>query len=443
MIVPGNSAFSLSASLKNFIKTAALKAGVEIRRIPRDENQTPVVSYRPSGPSIGNVLLSHAILPFQLKEGERIPHSHAGHWRGVQIAKTFVELNYSVDVIDVHDHSFVPEKNYSFFIDFYENLERLAPLLNPDCVKILYIQMAYWTFQNSAEYRRLWELLQRRGISLNPKRQLTPHRSIEFADCAILHGNDFVLSTFKHANKPAYCVPMSTPVLYPWPDQKDWESCRTRFVWFGNHGFLHKGLDLVLEAFTEMPEYELVVCGELKYEKEFVKAFHKELYETPNIHTIGWVDTHSPAFLELANSCVGTIYPACSEGGSGSIIHCMHAGIIPIMSRECGVDLYDNSGILLRNCSIDEIKEAIRTLASLPARDLEERARKAWSFVRANHTRDKFAREFKNVIVKIANDRAAQRSHEKADTAVLASSGSVPFPLTPESERVQGGGQAS
>src|SRR5262249_606408 len=160
-------------------------------------------------------------------------------------------------------------------------------------------------------------------------------------------------------------VPMSTPVLYPWPKDKDWEACRKRFIWFGNHGFVHKGLDLVLEAFAEMPDYHLIVCGILKYEKEFVEAFYKELYQTPNIHTIGWVDTSSPEFVELGNSCVGTIYPACSEGGSGSVIHCMHAGIIPIISYECGVEVHDDFGVLLRSCSIEEIKESIRMVASL------------------------------------------------------------------------------
>jgi glycosyltransferase involved in cell wall biosynthesis len=409
--MPWNHPFPLGKSLKTLLKTSALQLGVEIRRAsPR---QVQMVSFRPLTTSMGNVLLSHSLRPFLLKEGEPIPHNHAGHWRGLQIAKTFVDLNYTVDVIDYMDQSVVPEKDYALFIDFYINLERIAQLINADCVKVLYIQMAHWTFQNSAEYKRLLALLQRRGLCLKPKRQLIPHWAIEHADYAILHGNDFVRNTYSYAYKPFYFVPMATPVLYSWPKDKDWEACRNHFLWFGNHGFVHKGLDLVLEAFAEMPEYHLTVCGPLQREEEFVEAFYKELYQTPNIHTIGWVDNSSLEFIEIANSCVGTIYPACSEGGSGSVITCMHAGLIPIVSYESGVDMHD-FGVLLRSCSIDDIKESIQMVASLAARQLEERARKAWEFARGNHTKEKFAEEFRAVVTTITSKQCSKKELDES-----------------------------
>ena len=68
---------------------------------------------------------------------------------------------------------------------------------------------------------------------------------------------------------------------------------------------MHKGLDLVLEAFAGMPDHHLYVCGPLQQEKDFVKAFYTELYETPNIHAVGWVDLEGPEFLEIVNKCVG------------------------------------------------------------------------------------------------------------------------------------------
>ena len=62
---------------------------------------------------------------------------------------------------------------------------------------------------------------------------------------------------------------------------------------------MHKGLDLVLEAFARMPELHLTVCGPIHEEPAFEAAFRRELYETPNIETLGWVDIASPAFAEL------------------------------------------------------------------------------------------------------------------------------------------------
>ena len=70
---------------------------------------------------------------------------------------------------------------------------------------------------------------------------------------------------------------------------------------------VHKGLDLVLEAFAGMPEYHLTVCGPVASEKDFERGYNQELYHTPNIHTFGWIDVDSPKFINLAAQCVGIV----------------------------------------------------------------------------------------------------------------------------------------
>ena len=46
----------------------------------------------------------------------------------------------------------------------------------------------------------------------------------------------------------------------------------------------------------------------------------------------GYVDLrdNNPAFSDLIDTHVGLVYPTCSEGGGGSAITCMHAGLIPL-----------------------------------------------------------------------------------------------------------------
>jgi hypothetical protein len=46
---------------------------------------------------------------------------------------------------------------------------------------------------------------------------------------------------------------------------------------------VHKGLDLVLEAFARMPECQLTIVGPVRNEPEFVNVYRKELFHTPNI----------------------------------------------------------------------------------------------------------------------------------------------------------------
>lgn len=382
----------LSRMRYNFTLLAGkVKSGIQKRRS---------ISLKPELPSQGNVLISYFIEPFLLKPGQPVPNSHTYYWECLQIAKTFLDLGYCVDVISYCNDVFIPQKDYAFLIEVRWTLQRIAPLLNKDCVKIVHIEVAHILFQNATESNRLLALQQRRGVTLSPRRFEMPNLAIEHADCATILGNEFTMSTFMYANKPMYPIPISTPVVYPWPEEKDFEACRKRFLWFGSGGLVRKGLDLVLDAFAQMPDYHLTVCGPVQKEEDFEKAFYKELYQTPNIRTIGWIDISSREFTEITNNCIGLIYPSCCEGQSGGVVTCLHAGLIPIISYESGVDV-DDFGVILKTCSIEEIKNSLRMVSNLPAQELKMKARKAWEFARENHTKEKFAETYRNVINEI------------------------------------------
>jgi hypothetical protein len=357
-----------------------------------------VVSLKPDGPSRGNVLLSYILDPFLLKPNEPIPHSHTNYWESMEMAKTFLDLGYSVDAISYRNTEFIPHKKYSIFIDARWNLQRLSPLIDKDCVKIMHVDLCHMLFNNAAEANRLLALQQRRGVTLPPRRFELPNLAIEYADCATVLGNEFTINTFRYANKPIYRVPISNPFIYPWPEKKDFEACRKRYLWFGSGGLVRKGLDLILEAFVGMPDYHLIVCGPIKEEKDFEMAYYKELYETPNISTIGWVDVSKPEFLEITNRCIGIVFPSAAEGGGGSVITCMHAGLIPIVSYEASVDVDDDYGLVLKNCSIEEIQNSIRKISMLSEEKLKSMARKAWQFVRVNNTQQRFSEEYRKTI---------------------------------------------
>jgi hypothetical protein len=69
----------------------------------------------------------------------------------------------------------------------------------------------------------------------------------------------------------------------------------------------------------------------------------------------------------------------------------MHIGIIPIVSYEASMDVDDDRGITLKTSTITEIQSAVQTLATIPTAELVQMSRNAWTFARANHTRDRFA----------------------------------------------------
>jgi glycosyltransferase involved in cell wall biosynthesis len=378
-----------------------VKRAIENNLRPNNDPNAQVVTLSPAGSPCGNVLLSYILDPFLVPDGKPISNAHTHDWESLQMARTFVDLGYTVDAINYLNQGFVPEKHYAVVIDVRRNLERWVPLLPSTCIKVFHIDAAHLLYSNAAENRRLLELQARRGVTLQPRRWQMPNRGIELADCATSLGNEFTIDTFRYAGKPIYRLPISVTTVYQWPEAKDFDASRRNYLWFGSGGMVHKGLDLVLEAFASMPDYHLTVCGPVHEEEDFVAAYHKELFETQNIHTVGWIDVESREFVEVCNRCLGLVYPSCSEGGGGSAIHCMHAGLIPIVSVETSVDIRDEYGMVLKESSVEQIRNSVEQLSSLPQREVERMARAAREFVRKNHTRERFAEQYRKFVAQI------------------------------------------
>ena len=385
------------------IKKFLRKVGIEI------SNYNPIfsmecISLDPDNGYKGSVLLSLWVEPFLSEVGEPVSNAHSHSWTSLQIAKTFLESGYHVDVVDYRNKSFVPEKDYAFFVAFRTNFERISKLLNNDCIKIVYLDTAHWLFNNHETFKRGLALQERKGITLTGLRIIETNMAIEYADYAIITANRFTLRTYEYAKKPLFRLPFPTCSTYPWPEAKNHASCRKNFLWFGSAGFVHKGLDLVLDAFAELPDCHLYVCGPIQSERDFEEAYRKELYQTPNIHTPGWVDVEGTEFIEITNKCIALIYPSCSEGGGGSAITCMQAGLIPVVSYEASVDVED-FGIILKESSIETIRQAIQMISTMPAEQLRIMSRKAWEHTRLHHTRERFAEGFRRVVDQVTTDR--------------------------------------
>jgi glycosyltransferase involved in cell wall biosynthesis len=217
---------------------------------------------------------------------------------------------------------------------------------------------------------------------------------VEAADHVVVLGNEFTRQTFLFGGKPVTRVPISSAYEFPWPERRDFELARKRFLWVGSYGMVHKGLDLALDAFAEMPDLELTVCGRPEKEDDFHRLYGTLLLKTPNIRLHGWLDMASPDFLEIARTHAAVIYPSSAEGGAGSVIHCMHAGILPICTTEASIDLQD-FGIPVESATVAAVKKSCRSVADMPAGEVEARARRAYEHVRAVHTRERFRENYR------------------------------------------------
>ena len=318
------------------------------------------------------------------------------------MAESFLNSGYNVDVIDYRNDSFRPMKDYTFFVSARTNFVAIVKRMNRDCINIAHMDTAHFLFNNSAAYRRLLDLQQRRGITNTSFKCVEQNFAAEYADYITLLGNEFTRSTYSYANKPIFPLPVPMPNIYSLPGNRDFDKLKNRFIWLGSEGLVHKGLDLVLEVFSELPDCHLTVCGPLDHpnEQDFKQAYFHELYELPNIHTVGWVDVSSQQFVDIASDCSALIYPSCSEGQAGSVITCLQAGIIPLISYESGVDV-NGFGIIIKECSHEKIKDTVLKISTMPNQELEEMSRKAYEYVSLNHSKEKYLAEFEKIITKL------------------------------------------
>jgi len=357
-----------------------------------------VNSLAPTGVPKGNVLISYDNRGVREKmRGEAVSTSHPQFFKTIVMAQTFLDLGYHVDVIHCENHKFVSWKPYDVVVDTRFNLQRLHKYFPAECIKIFHCDTAHVVFQNAAEMNRMLDLQKRKGVTVPANRLETPHMGVEYANYLTTCGNEFTMKTYAYADKPIFRLPIPAQKMWPWSHDKDFDVCRPRFLWFGSRGMIHKGLDLVLEAFVEMPEFQLAIVGPVQDEPEFVDLYRKELFHTTNITLVGWLDNTGPEFKALLDQSVAHVFPSCSEAGAACVLESMAGGVIPLVTYEASVDVED-FGVLLGGASVEQIKEGVRAIASMSTAELQQRAKRAWEYVHTNNTPENFIKVYRATV---------------------------------------------
>jgi hypothetical protein len=78
----------------------------------------------------------------------------------------------------------------------------------------------------------------------------------------------------------------------------------------------------------------------------------------------------------------------------------MHAGMVPICTKEASVDL-ENFGIRINNRSVDDVRAACKKFSTLPSEEVQMRARESHKYVNRVHTREQFSKYYEEFAKKI------------------------------------------
>lgn len=332
---------------------------------------------------------------------EQLQHSsHANQAETVEIARAFNRLGYSVDAMDVFDPETVPDAAYDVVFGEYYNYGRLLPGLPKETLRIFYATRSYWRAEHQAIEERAKRIQRTRGAALPIKHWEEENSWVEQSDAIIVLGNKTTAATFSSQRVSVQRI--DNCALYsPPPDlnQKDFSEARKNFLWVGSRTLLRKGLDLVLEAFSTLPDLHLWICGPVNEggERAFVKAYRQELFHTPNIHPIGFIVPQSETMMTLMNKCAALVFTSCSEGMSGGVLDCMAQGLVPIISQEAGVDT-ESFGVTLEPCTVEAIREAVVNFASLPPEACRAMAQEAYDKTQTRYTLVAYSRNIEHLL---------------------------------------------
>lgn len=354
-------------------------------------------------PVKGHALLTYITHPFFMNENDPAFRSHVNMRRSLMIVNVLNELGYSVDVIHYKDRKFDTKKQYDIVIGIGEAFDYEKDYFINSRIKIYLATGLHWLTETYLIYQRLFNLKNRKKVTLIPRRLNELYFSPEKSDVIFSVQNEYTNNTYSHLNKPIYSLALSGSLDSPPITQNIKKKNTKTFLWLSGGGMVLKGLDIVLEAFSEMPDFKLKVCANVSSEKDFEQLYFKELYETKNIQTYGFVDIGSDEFRNIVSECVAVIDPYPIGEITGSIVNSMYYGLIPVIGYFSNDEIKNFAE--LADGTVEGIKKVLVKFGELTDHEIMEKSSKTLEYVQKYHSQTKEYNDWKSAFEDVIKQR--------------------------------------
>ena len=315
-----------------------------------------------------------------------------------QLLLPFINMGY---VIDIYPAEYLHEDDiydikYDVIFGFGPTYMKLITN-NPNALKILFItENAPWVVREKFAERLDW-YKERTGKFPQYARSRTNFyvdEMFSLSDYGISINGSNNISSMLSKLRPIYQLNVNALYGKHKDINKDHKRTRRKFLWFGSTGAIHKGLDLLVEVFRRLPEYQLDVYGANQLEL-------KDMELPSNIVICNKINVLSERFIdEVVNEHSYVISLSCSEGMQSSIATCMMYGLIPIVSNETGYD--DNPyAIIPESYDINQIMSVIKKCASTSSEELLKLEHDVMRFASSHYTIEQFTETYNQIISKI------------------------------------------
>lgn len=316
---------------------------------------------------------------------------------GRTIPKVLNELGYVVDIINWDDTRPIQSEYDLVIFHGGKNFEQIKKLNKPNNKLVYYSTGSYWQYHNTQEQKRLDYFHSRHNKKYKLDREIedAEEDANTSADATIVLGNQDTASTYAKFEHVYNLEGASMPIAKP-RSIKAMDSENIGFLFMAGPGNLHKGLDIILDTWAKLPKnLHLHIITYL--DDDFVDYYHKQLYDSPNIHTHGYVMQRSNQYYDIIKDCQFSVLLSCSEGSPGSVIESMHQGLIPIISRESHVNT-DNHGYVLKKNTVGELESIINTLSGLKSKEIVKSQQELQVWAEEIFTVQRYEKEFAKII---------------------------------------------
>lgn len=299
-------------------------------------------------------------------------NTHTNNIEIEAICETLKEMNYNVYLIDrdakIKEIENLKEEDFEIFISNASgNSARFHDYIIENFSikkKIFYASGPEPHFSNKLVLERHINF-DKKHDCLSTRRRLVDMKKnknrLKKIDCIFYIGNDFSKSSYEKYQKPLYQILPIIDNEYLLSEQEIKNKKQTNVVYVGGTGLICKGLDIVIDAFLELPDFRLDIFGPSD-ENDFWNIYKNKI-KKKNIFFHGFVSPNSSLFRNIVKKATYHVNCPAAEGMATSILLTNSYGVIPVVSHSSGIDI-QNFGYEIEN-EKNNIIEKFNSLRSI------------------------------------------------------------------------------
>ena len=316
-------------------------------------------------------------------------YNHANTIHSTLLLTGLIRFGACIDCYH-HVNKKSPNNKYQLIIGLgncWRNLVRL----NPNAIKVLWLVEPSPEILNKNEQKKISKINKKQLYLWNFKPRYKTYYiedDLKKADFIFYFGEKHEKDLIKYKPKEKLiCIrPCGMDIkeeIFPNKDAKD-------ILWFGGGEYFRKGLDYLLESKFNFKNTRINICG--VRDKKIESKLKQE-----NFYFHGRINTDSQYFRNLINKCRFSILLSYGEGLPISIVTTMKAGLIPIISENCGSD-FGGYALIIKEEQLNPINlcKVLEEVLNKDIKELDQWSKKCKEFSLKNFNQKNYLDDIKN-----------------------------------------------